>query len=116
MVVQDSCVESDILLVCERIELPANGIDRLGDFLRRTGSCSFKEQMFDEMGDSGASVTFEARTALYPDADGYRSEMQHDLGSHHKAVPHLLPLYIHSRPHWFASAICAAALMELLLS
>ena len=73
-------VVAGVFLGRERVELPANRVDRLRDLLRRSARRALEQHVLDEMGDAAFGIALVARSAREPDADGNRAHVRHRLG------------------------------------
>jgi hypothetical protein len=84
VLVENLDVVARVLLGGERVELAANGIDRLRDVFRRSRVRALEEHVLDEMRDSAAFVRFVAGAAHEPHADRHRPDLRHRLGDETK--------------------------------
>ena len=79
-------VVAGVFLGGERVELPADRVDRLGDVFGRPRARALEEHVLDEVRDAAALRGFVARPARQPDADADRSNLRHPLGQNAKTV------------------------------
>ena len=86
MLVEHLDVVARVFLRGERVELPADRVDRLRDVLGRSGAGALEEHVLDEVRDAAALGRFVARAARQPDADADRADLRHPLGEKAEAV------------------------------
>ena len=86
VLVENLDVIAGVFLRGEGIELPANGIDRLRDVLRRPRRGTFEQHVLDEMGNAAALGALVARSARQPHPDADRADLGHPLGEKTEAV------------------------------
>ena len=79
-------VIAGVFLRGERVELAADGVDRLGDVFGGARAGALEQHVLDEMRDAAALGRFVARSAGQPDADADRTDLRHPLGENAKAV------------------------------
>ena len=73
-------VVAGVFLRGERIELPADRINRLRDVLGGPRRRPLEQHMLDEVGDAAALGRFVPRAARQPDTDADRPDFGHLLG------------------------------------
>ncbi len=86
MLVEHLDVVAGVFLRGERVELPADRIDRLRDVLGRAGRGALEEHVLDEVGDAAARLDLVARAARQPHADRHRPHVGHRLGDEPQPV------------------------------
>ena len=80
MLVEHLDVVAGVFLGRERVELPANRVDLLGDLLRGPIRRALEEHVLDEMRDAALGVALVPRPAHQPHADRHRPHVRHRLG------------------------------------
>ena len=79
-------VVARVFLGRERVELAADGIDRLSNVLGGAAARSLEEHVLDEVRDAATLGRFVTRPARQPDADADRTDLRHRLGEDAKPV------------------------------
>ena len=80
VLVEDLDVVAGVFLRRERVELAADGVDRLGDVLGGARAGALEEHVLDEMGDAAAVDGLVPRPARQPDAEADGPDVRHRLG------------------------------------
>ena len=86
VLVQHLDVVAGVFLGRERIELPANGVDRLRDVLGGPRRRSLEQHVLDEVRDAAALGRLVARPTGQPHADADGADLGHLLGEKTEAV------------------------------
>jgi len=60
VLVGDARVDDRVLARRRGVQFAAEGVEHLGDLLRRVGARAFEEQVLDEVGDTGLRVALVA--------------------------------------------------------
>jgi hypothetical protein len=79
-------VIAGVFLRSERVELPADRVDRLGDVFGGTRAGALEQHVLDEMRDTAALGRFVARSTGQPYADADRTDLRHPLGENPKPI------------------------------
>ena len=91
MLVEDFDVVARVLLGGERVELPADGVNRLGNILGRAAGGALEQHVLDEMRDAPALSRLVAGAPGEPYADADRADLRHLLGEKAKPVIENVP-------------------------
>ena len=80
MVVCDARVDDRVLARSGGVQLPAHGVEDLGDLLRRVAVRALEEQVLDEVRDARALVPLVARPGADPEPERDRPDVRQSLG------------------------------------